>query len=148
MKKHTIPFCLALLATLPICFAQTKSDKSSAKETAVIDSEKATWETYKNKQADAFKKYFAKEYNGVYAEGIKNLDTEVADMAKTDLQSYSFADTKVAFPSPGVAVITYKVTGQGSFDGKDMSGTYNAASVYVQREGKWLAIFHTEVKVQ
>jgi hypothetical protein len=141
---------MALIATVPICFGQTTA-KSSAKETAVIaviDLEKATWETYKNKQADAFKKYFAKEYNGVYAEGIKSLDTEVADMAKTDLRSYSFADTNVTFPSAGVAVITYKVTGQGTFDGKDMSGTYNAASVYVQREGKWLGVFHTEVKAQ
>ena len=44
------------------------------------------------------------------AEGIKNLDREVADMAKTDLREYSFADMKVVFPSADIAVITYKTT--------------------------------------
>jgi len=44
--------------------------------------------------------------------------------------------------------MTYKVTMQGTSAGQDVSGTYNAASVYVQRDGKWLGVFHTEVKAQ
>ena len=41
----------------------------------------------------------SKDYYGTYAEGIKNLDREVADMAKTDLREYSLADMKVVFPA-------------------------------------------------
>src|SRR5947209_4757277 len=44
---------------------------------------------------------------------------------------------------------SYKVTMQGtSSTGQDVSGTYNAASVWVKRDGKWLGVFHTEVKAQ
>jgi len=55
---------------------------AGAKETAVADLEKSAWEAYKNKQGDAFKKLLSKDYFGAYAEGIKNVDAEVADMQK------------------------------------------------------------------
>ena len=43
-------------------------------------------------------------------------------------------------------VTTYKVKIEGTYDGKDKSGTYNAASVWKKQKGQWLAIFHTNVK--
>jgi hypothetical protein len=151
MKKQFILFCMMLVALAPVCFAQAspaKPAKSASNEKAITDLEKSAWESYKNKQADAFKKLMSKDYYGEYAEGIKNLDREVADMAKTDLREYSLADMKVVFPSSDVAVITYKTTMQLTFEGKDMSGTYNSASVWVKKDGKWLEVFHTEVKAQ
>jgi hypothetical protein len=151
MKKQFVLVCMALIAVAPICFAQTspsKSDKSTSKGTTITDSEKAAWEAYKNKQADVFKKYLTTDYCGVYAEGIKNVDKEVADMEKTELRDYSFADMKVVFPSADVAVATYKATLQSSSGGQDTSGTYNVASVWIKKGGKWLVIFHTDVKSQ
>ena len=139
------------MALAPVCFAQSspaKPAKSASNETAITDLEKSAWEAYKNKQGDAFKKLCSKDYYGEYAEGIKNLDGEVADMAKTDLREYSLADVKVVFPSSDVALITYKTTMQETSEGKDMSGTYNSASVWVKKGGKWLGVFHTEVKAQ
>jgi Domain of unknown function (DUF4440) len=87
-------------------------------------------------------------YSGTYADGIKNVEAETADMEKGDLRQYSFADMKVGFPSADVAVMTYKVTTQGTSAGQDLSGAYNAGRVWVKREGKWLGVFHTEVKAQ
>jgi len=136
-----------VLAIVPLCFGQAKlAEKSVGNETAIIDSEKAAWEAYKNKNADAFKRLMATEYHGVYAEGIQTLETEVADMAKAELQEYSLADLKVVFPDPDVAVITYKATTKGTFNGQNRSGTYNSGSVYVKRGEKWLGVFHTEIK--
>jgi hypothetical protein len=151
MKKQFILFCVTLIAVVPVCFAQAspaKPAKSASNETAITDFEKSAWEAYKNKQGDAFKKLCSKDYYGDYAEGIKNLDGEVADMAKTDLREYSLADVKVVFPSADVALITYKATTQATSEGKDVSGTYNSASVWVKKGGKWLGVFHTEVKAQ
>ena len=142
---------MALIAAAPICSGQaspSKSDRSATKETAITDSEKSAWEAYKNKQADALKKYLATDYCGVYAEGIKNVDKEVAGMEQTELRDYSLADMKVVFPSADVAVTTYKATLQGSSGGQDTSGTYNVASVWIKKGGKWLVIFHTDAKSQ
>ena len=151
MKKQLILFCVTLIGVAPVCFAQAspaKPAKSASNQTAITDLEKSAWEAYKNKQADAFRKLMSKDYYGTYAEGIKNLDKEVADMAKTDLREYSLADMKVVFPRADVAVITYKTTMQQTFEGKDLSGTYNSASVWVKTSGKWLEVLHTEVKAQ
>lgn len=110
--------------------------------------EKAVTEAYKNRQTDEFKKYLATDFISIDSEGIKNSDAEIADIQKGDLRNYSFADTKVAFPSADVAVITYKVTTQSTSAGQDTSGKYKAATVWTKRGGKWFAVFHTFIKAQ
>jgi hypothetical protein len=151
MKKQFILFGVGLIAAAPISFGQASPSKSArppTKEAAITDSERSAWEAYKNKQAEPFKKYLATDYCGFYAEGIKNLDQEVAEMEKTELRDYSLADIKIAFPAPNVAVTTYKATLKSSSEGKDTSGTYSVASVWITKGGKWLIIFHTEAKSQ
>jgi hypothetical protein len=151
MNKPFILCCITLLAIAPLYVIQgkpPKAGKSAANESTITDLEKSAWEAYKNKQADAFKALMSKEYYGVYAEGIKNLDAELADMAKSDLRDYSFSDIKVVFPHPKMAVMTYKAKVQATADGKDMSGTYNSGSVWIQQGGKWVGAFHTEAKTQ
>jgi ketosteroid isomerase-like protein len=54
----------------------------------------------------------------------------------------------VAFPDRDTAVVTYKVATQGTEDGKDMSGTYNAASVWHKHADGRHTVFHTEVKAE
>ncbi len=151
MKKPLILCFITLLAITPLCFGQAraaKAGKSAPSESAITDLEKSAWEAYKNKQADAFKALMSKDYYGVYAEGVKNLDAELTDLAKTDLRDYSFTDVKVVFPHPKMAVITYKAKVQTRMGGTDMSGTYNSGSVWVQQGGKWVGAFHTESKTQ
>lgn len=110
--------------------------------------EKAVTDAFKNKEARSFKEYLAPEFSAIDAEGVKDADAEIADMKKTDLSNYSFADMKVTLLSPKMAVATYKVTTQSTSSGRDTSGTYYAATVWNKRDGKWLAVLHTFVKAQ
>ena len=149
MKRPSILCLITLLAIAPVCFGQgkpAKAGRSAANESTITDLEKSAWEAYKNKQADAFKALMSNDYYGVYAEGVKTLDVELSDMSKTDLRDYSFSDVKVVFPHPKLAVLTYKATVQATSDGKDISGTYNSGSVWIQRGGKWVGALHTEAK--
>src|SRR5206468_8693859 len=151
MKKPFILCFITLAAIAPLCFGQAKlakAGKSAPSESAITGLEKSAWEAYKNKQADAFKALMSKDYCGVYAEGVKNLDAELADLAKTDLRDYSFTDVKVVFPHPKMAVVTYKAKVQASMGGTDMSGTYKIGRAHVQQGGKWVGAFHTESKTQ
>ena len=95
MNKSLTLCCITLFAIAPVCFIQgkpAKEGKSGANESTITDLEKSAWEAYKNKQADAFKALMSKDYYGVYPEGMKTLDTELAEMAKSDLRDYSFSD--------------------------------------------------------
>ena len=152
MKKQSILFCATLIAVAPVCFTQTspaKPAKSASNETAITDLEKsAFWEAYKNKQESAFRALLSSDYRSVYAGGMNTADGEIVDATATELRDYSLANVKVIFPSADVAVITYKITTQATSDGQDASGTYNSGSVWIQKDGKWLCIFHTGIKAQ
>jgi hypothetical protein len=150
MKKQFL-FLPMTLAGVAVCFGQTSSPTPGnipRNEQTIINLEKALTEAYKNKQGDAFKKYLAKNYVGINADGIAKVDTEITGMENTDLRNYSFADMKVVFPKAGVAIVTYKTTVDSNAAGQDTSGAYNVASVWTERWGHWVLISHVFIKSQ
>jgi hypothetical protein len=159
MKREFILCCFSSVVAASLCFGQEspspspsatpfKTLRSATKEATIVKLEKSITDAYKNKQAKSFREYLAPEFSVVDAEGVKDADAEVAEMQKTDLSNYSFADMKVALLSPKMAVATYKVTIQSTSSGRDTSGTYYTATVWNKRGGKWLAVLHTFVKAQ
>ena len=158
MKRYFTLAGLTLFTMVSLCFGQSdlnKAAKTKGKTTRqispdkfLIDRESTLWEIVKNKQVDAFRKYYADNYRGVSSDGVKDINQEVEGVRIVDLKDYLLADTKVVFPNKATAVLTYKVTVQGSFQGQDISGVYYASSVWVNQGGKWLAILHTEAKAQ
>jgi hypothetical protein len=149
MKRQLILSCVALITTNAICLAQTTPSPEAApvpSAATITDLEGSAWQAYKNKQVRTFSKFLYKTYYGVYADGIKTMDMEVADIGKTDLHNYSLADIKVEFPNANIAIITYKTTQEATFNGKDVSGTYYNESVWIKKGDKWLNTFHTAIK--
>ena len=138
MKKSLSIAVAVLLAGVAVSFASPDKDAMMAKE-------KAAWQAFKDKKADDFKKVVDHDMVGVYADGIANMKKELDDMQKWDMKSFAISDYTAISDEPDVMVTSYKVTIEGTFDGKDASGTYNAGSVWKIENGKWLAIFHTNV---
>jgi hypothetical protein len=130
----------ALFATIAI------SNAAPPGKAAMEAKEKAAWQAFKDKNEADFKKVVDKDFRGVYAEGISNMQKELDDMKKWDMKSFEISDYDMFSDEKDVVVTTYKVKVEGTYDGKDMSGTYNAGSVWKQENGKWMAIFHTNIK--
>jgi uncharacterized protein DUF4440 len=144
-------FLSITLAGVAMCVGQTSSPTPGnipVNEQAIINLEKALIEAYKNKKSDVFRKYLARNYVGINADGITMADTEITGMENTDLRNYSFADVKVVFPKAGVAIVTYKSTVDSSIAGENTSGAYNAASVWTKRWGNWVLISHAFIRSQ
>jgi hypothetical protein len=139
MKKSLTLSVAVLLAGIAISFAGP--DKA-----AMEANEKAAWQSFKDKKADDFKKVVDKDFKGVYADGIQTLSDEVSSMSKWDMKSFAISDYTMFSDEKDVAVTTYTVKLEGTLEGKDMSGTYNCGSVWKMENGKWLAIFHTNIK--
>ena len=139
MKKYISYTMIALLATVAISTAATNED-------ATMEKEKAAWQAFKDKKPDDFKKVVSAKLVAVYTEGMSDMQKELADMQKWDMKSFAISDYKVTSDGPDTFVSTYKVAVEGTYDGKDQSGTYNAASVWKKQNGQWQAIFHTNVK--
>jgi hypothetical protein len=130
---------MALLTTVAVSNAAPDKGEMMAKE-------KAAWQAFKDKKADDFARVVDHDMVGVYADGISHMTKELEDMKKWDMKSFVISDYTAISDEPDVMVTSYKVTIEGTFDGKDASGVYNAGSVWKIENGKWLAIFHTNVK--
>ena len=130
---------IALFATLAVSTAASNEDLMQEKE-------KAAWQAFKDKKPDDFKKVVSAKFMGVYAEGPSDMQKELADMQKWDMKSFAISNYKVAPIGSDTCVTTYNVTIEGTYDGKDQSGAYNAGSVWKKQNGQWQTIFHTTVK--
>ena len=92
----------------------------------------------------------SKDYYGTYAEGIKNLDKEVADNGSVRSARYLLADTKAVFPRRGTLAV---IMVQSDYSANcrrqgHVVYAYNSGSIWVKKGGKWLETFHTEAKAQ
>src|SRR5207244_11902289 len=141
MKKLMSYTMAALFTTITVSIAAPDKDAMMAKE-------KAAWQAFKDKNAADFKKVVAADFVGVYAEGISDMKKELDDMQKWDMKSFAISDYTAVTSGADTMMSTYKVTIEGTYDGKDACGSYNAGSVWKMKKGAWQAIFHTNVKVE
>src|SRR2546430_9796195 len=138
--KTSLSYAVAVLfAGIAVSFAAPDKAAIEAKE-------KAAWQTFKDKDADGFKKVVDKDFKGVYAEGLSDMAKELSDMKKWDMKSFAISNYTAFSDEKDVMVTTYVVKIEGTFDGKDASGTFNSGSVWKMENGAWMAIFHTNVK--
>ena len=139
MKTQLTYAVAILLATIGVSTAAPDKE-------AIMAKEKAAWQAFKDKNADDFKKVVDKDIRCVYSDKISNLEKELADMKKWDMKSFAISDFDFFSDEPDVIVTTYTVKIEGTVDGKDVSGNYNAGSVWKKEGNDWLAIFHTNIK--
>src|SRR5437762_8522455 len=139
MKKSLTYAVVLLFAGIAVLFAGPDKAAMEAKE-------KAAWQSFKDKKADEFKKVVDKDIRCVYADGVSNLEKELADMKKWDMKSFTISNYDTFSDEKDVIVSTYTVKVEGTVDGKDASGTYNSGSVWKKEGHDWPAIFHTNIK--
>ncbi len=140
MKKYISLAVTVWFATIVVSLA------AGAETDAIEAKEKAAWQAFKDKKADDFKKIVDKDFRGVYAEGISDIDKEVSDMKKWDMKSFAISNYKAFSDEKDVIVATCVVKLEGTYDGKDASGTFNCGTVWKKEGNDWLAIFHTNAR--
>ena len=141
MKKYLAYVVIALIASIAVSIAAPDKAAIEAKDNTA-------WQTFKDIDAAGFQKVVDKDFKGVYAEGVSDMAKELSDMKKWDMKSFTISDYTAFSDEKDVMVTTYVVKVEGTYDGKDASGTYNAGSVWKMENGAWMAIFHTNVKAE
>ena len=140
MKKLLSYAVVAFFAAITVSFADDKA--------TCMANEKAAWQAYKDKNAADFQKVVDKDLRIVSAEGMGNMQSELADMKKWDIKSFTISGWDSFTDEPDVIVATYKVVLQATVEGKDVSGNYNCGSVWKKEGTNWMAIFHTNIKAE
>lgn len=139
--------------TFIVCglLAQAQPRPKQADVTAEITRlERQMWEHWQHHEYEEMKAQMTAEALFVSASAITNRDTEVAGMKKDACQvkNYTLADIKVSAPSPGVALIVYRSTADGTCAGTPLPATGDMnTSLWVKQGNRWLIAYHGQTPV-
>jgi hypothetical protein len=160
MKKLIVFVCFLVFvaACQPVANENTTTNTNKGTETKssampsvddISAKEKASWDGFKRKDADAFKKYLLPDYFGVTATGVSDTAQSLVGMKDTELSDVTFGDWKLTTIDKDAVLLTYTVNVKGSYKGKPIpEGPYYEASAYVNRNGEWLNIYYQETLEQ
>lgn len=157
-KVHLFLSALLLLASVFTGYAQTEKEKQETKpptktekpasqnpqDATLIANERKIMDALKGKDAAAFNALVAEDAWSVNPEGrMTSREATVQGMPDLNITEFTLTDPKVIWLNKDVALITYQAAVKGSFKGQEMPpGSVQASTVWVNRNGKWTAVFH------
>jgi hypothetical protein len=101
--------------------------------------------------ADTAAKMLAETYYAVNPDGSTQSKTQfVADLRshKLKLESNDLDDMKVHAVDADMAIVTYRSTDKGDYNGHDLSGQYRWLDVLAKRNGTWQFIVSQGTKIE
>lgn len=114
-------------------------------EADMIAKEKASWDAFKRKDADAYRKLLAAEYTEITSSGVRDSAATVANMNDVTLTDVTFADWKMTTIDKDLALLTYTTTQKGTYKGEAIpEGPYRHAAAWINKNGEWLGIYYQE----
>ncbi|RPJ59793.1 MAG: nuclear transport factor 2 family protein [Acidobacteria bacterium] len=134
--------CLSVISGGSLVAQDVKSDVTAI--------EKSLWEAWKNKQTDPFRQNLADNTVGVSPMGITaGKEQVIKEMTASpcEVRSFSLSDWQVHEITPETVIVTYKAKQDATCQGNKVPADVVASSVYVKKDGKWLAASHFETPV-
>ena len=131
--------CLCLIYGGALLAQDAKSDVTSI--------EKSLWEAWKNKQTEPFEQNLTDNSVGVSSMGVQAGKAQMIKeltSSPCDVRSYSLSDWQVHELSADTVLVTYKAKQDATCQGNKIPAEVVASSVYVKKDGKWMAASHFE----
>jgi ketosteroid isomerase-like protein len=146
---------IALLCALALPAALLAQSNDAAKsnpeiEKAVLKIEQEMSTALTKADADTAAKYVADSFYVVSPDGSTQGKAEfLADLksGKFKLESNQLDDMKVHAADADMAIVTYRSTDKGTYDGHDLSGQYRWVDVLAKRNGTWQFIVSQGTKI-
>ena len=137
-----LPLLLFLFAAPVVALAQAGDAAKPAAdvEIAIIIIEEDMSTVLTKADADAAAKMLADSFYAISpVGGVQGKSDFLTDLksGKFKLESNKLDDMKVHLANADLAVITYRSTDKGSYEGHDISGQYRWLDVFVKRGGTW-----------
>jgi hypothetical protein len=123
--------------------ASPAASKSAAGSTSTptgpdpIANEKLVWDAIKNKNYDQFGAFLAADSIEIEQHGIYDKTGSIKGVSSVDLSKAELSEWKSLKFDADAALVTYIVTMPGPKPGKERHST-----IWVNREGKWQALYH------
>ena len=147
-------FVLLLVLGLPTTMLAQSNDAGKPNpdlEKAVIKLEHDMSAALTKPDADAAAKMLADTFYAVNPDGTTQGKPQfVADLRsrKFKLESNDLDDMKVHVATADLAIVTYRSTDKGDYNGHDLSGQYRWLDVLAKRNGTWQFIVSQGTKLE
>ena len=102
-----------------------------------IANEKLVWDLFKSKNFDAFANLLATEFVEIEPDGFYDKAGSVKGVSMIDTSKFVLSDFKSSTIDADAAIVTYVST-----DPKYAPGGERHSTIWVNRNGKWLALMH------
>jgi hypothetical protein len=126
--------------------APTPSAKTSTEPVAddAVAREKQVWDAIKKRDFDRFASFLAEDQIEVFGWGVHDKAASVESIKGADLANAVLSDFKTVKVDDDAVVVTYLVKGSGDLP----PAGARASTVWVKRDGKWLAAYHQDTTVK
>jgi hypothetical protein len=127
--------------------AAPSTEKGDALTEALMATETAAWDAWKNRDAKAIEAVLAKNFTYVAGSGRYDRAGSVKTWAEPKCEglAYTFAEPKSVSLTSDVALVTYKADVKGKCDGKAVTPTVWVGSFSIKEGGVWKNAFYTDV---
>ncbi len=135
-----------LVLCLSLAFTGGLFAQDDVKST-VTSIEKKLWEAWKNNEKTAFEEHLADNTVSINPQGVSaGKEAAIRDMTATpcEVRGFSFSDWQVHQLSSETVLVTYKAKQDATCGGHKVPTDVVASSIYVKKDGKWLAASHQE----
>jgi len=110
--------------------------------------EKEVWATFEKKDIAAFSANLTPDFIYVSGDGVSDKAATVKGISDMGAMSnLAFSDWKFLSVDKDAAVLVYTVKGNSAMSGQTHPFSIHASTLYVNRDGKWQALYHQDCEV-
>lgn len=124
---------------------------STSKET-IIELETRFWQSMVDKDAKLAKSMIADDCLVTGPMGAMRIDPDKYEQMTEDgqwtLDSFTFSDLEVIFPSEETAIVAYKIRQKGEMGGRAMDLNCADSTTWIRSGAHWKCALHTETMLQ
>lgn len=146
--KHAIwlaVFCgFAAAASAQTAKPMAKPAAKSAMSDKLMAAENKMLDDLTKHDKDAFFAWIVPGSWSVDEGGWMKIDDFRQSWDQIKIESTKTSDMKVVPLGAGSAIVTYKLEQKGSMAGQPFTSPVYASTVWMQKNGKWMAVFHQE----
>lgn len=120
----------------------------SAKPSTPAQLERHTWEAFRAKEIGEIRSLFAPDFVGLYPDGTHDLARELQALQHVTIHDYKLTDFQSKAVDADNVLLTYAADLHALVDSKPVSERLWMASLWHRSGGRWLCVYHTEIKAK
>jgi hypothetical protein len=146
--RTTVRTLMAVAAIASVAMVGVSAQDAQA-EKALIAAERAVQDAVAKGNVEVFKQHVAADAWTIDSMSgrmpVADFVKDFANMTKEmKITSWDITDTKTIWADANAAVLTYKWTGVGTYQGQPVPSPVWCSTVWAKKGGKWMAVFHQE----